>query len=190
MSLINGEYVLFTESYINNIYTKSIKFRISVNSIFFTDCIALMYWVNHNRMMFITILVLSRYREREDKILNIPPKNHTWFTKTFIRFFIWDWQFWVAPVEAKFVYTFGFPDEFVFTQTMKRYISHWESYYIHPSQILNELQFHLVWQCFQCFSVRGQFHNGLWIIDRIRVDGESREEWEKSRLIVVDGMYR
>ena len=88
MSLINGEYILFTENDINNIYTKSIKFGISVNSIFFTDCTALVYGVIHYRIVFITILVLSRYKERGYKMLNVPPKNHTWFTKTFITFFI------------------------------------------------------------------------------------------------------
>ena len=168
MSLINGEYILFTESYINNIYTKSIKFGISVNSIFFTDCIALMYWVNHNRMMFITILVLSRYRERGDKILNIPPKNHTWFTKTFITFFIWDWQFFGAPVEVKFVLTSGSPDEIAFTKSTQTLIYLQEVYYIHQSQIFDALQFHLVWQCFQCFpswTIPWRLMSYWWIMD-------------------------
>ena len=147
--LINGEYVRPTHNKTNNIFIN--KVRIYINSIFFTDCIALMYGVIHYIIVFITILVLSRYKEGGYKILNLPPKNHTWFTKTFITFFIWDWQFFGAPVEAKLVHTFGFPDEFVFTQTMKQLINHWESYYIHPSQIFDALQFHLIWQCFQCF---------------------------------------
>ena len=146
--LINGEYVRPTHNKINNIFIN--KVRIYINSIFYTDCIALMYGVIHYRIVFITILVLSRYKEGGYKILNLPPKNHTWFTKTFITFFIWDWQFFGAPVEAKFVLTSGSPDEIAFTKSMQTLIYLQEVYYIHQSQIFDALQFHLVWQCFQC----------------------------------------
>ena len=149
MILIKCEYVHFTQGKTNKRFL--IKVGISINSIFLIDCIALMYGAIQYRMMFITILVLSRYIERGDKILNVPPKNHTWFTKTFITFFIWDWQFFGAPVEVKFVLTSGSPDEIAFTKSTQTLIYLQEVYYIHQSQIFDALQFHLIWQCFQCF---------------------------------------